>query len=241
MWFAEIPITETQSFPPAAGPQCWVYVTLNAEIALQAPPTVALQRLLQQGRARVSVDGQWPWWALRRKYPQRPLVKLSGSQLIFTLAAHCAQRGQRLLLLGGSPEANGAAVARLQALHPGLRAAGSALTRYRLSGGAEEAGIEALALEEIRAFEPDYVVLGLGAAKEHRLALQLAPQLDARVSGLLAFGAAIDIASGRLSRAPRWVQDAGLEALYRVGKQPHRIPRLLRVLRILPRLLSGRY
>ena len=97
--FGAIPITETGAFPPAPAPHCWVYVTVNAEIALS---TRAGSTAQVSARARISVDGQWLWWALRRKYPGRAPAKLSGSDLIHVLARHCARKGQRLLLLGSA-------------------------------------------------------------------------------------------------------------------------------------------
>ena len=240
LWFGNVPITETGSFPPAAMPQCWVYLTLNAEIALSLPHNPALHDLLQQSRVRVSVDGQWLWWALQRKYPMQELSKLSGSDLIHRLAALSAQSRQRLLLLGSTPEANACAVMRLREAQPGLDVAGFAPAPYSL-GSAEERAAEAAALAAILAYRPDYVVLGLGAEKEQRLCLRLAPQLDGRVTGLLCFGGAIDMASGRVRRAPPWMQRGGLEALYRVWQQPARLPRLVRALQVLPLLASGRY
>jgi hypothetical protein len=59
LWFGNVPITETAGFPPAAMSQCWVYLTLNAEIALSLPQNPTIQRLVKLPRARVSVDGQW--------------------------------------------------------------------------------------------------------------------------------------------------------------------------------------
>lgn len=241
MWFDRVPITETQAFPPAPTAQCWIYLTLNAEIALSLPQNPTLQRLVQLPRVRVSVDGQWLWWALRRKYPGQPLAKLSGSDLIYTLADHGERHHRRLLLLGSTPEANALAVMQLRARQPSLEVAGFAPPPYRLGDPVQEAEVAAAALDAIEAFGPDYVVLGLGAEKEQRLALALAPRLDARVTGLLCFGGAIDMASGRVRRAPRWMQLAGLEALYRVWQQPARWPRLLGVLRMLPRLVAARY
>jgi UDP-N-acetyl-D-mannosaminuronic acid transferase (WecB/TagA/CpsF family) len=47
--------------------------------------------------------------------------------------------------------------------------------------------------------------------------------------------------SGQVRRAPAWMQRSGLEALYRVWEQPARLPRLIRALRVLPLLASGRY
>jgi N-acetylglucosaminyldiphosphoundecaprenol N-acetyl-beta-D-mannosaminyltransferase len=241
MCFGDVPITETQTFPPAPAAQCWIYLTLNAEIALSLPENPTLRRLVQLPRVRVSVDGQWLWWALRRKYPGRPLAKLSGSDLVYTLAGHCAAAGRRLLLLGSADAINAQAVRRLMERHPGLQVAGFAPGPYEADGGEREAAVLEGALDAIRDFSPDYVVLGLGAEKEQRLCLHLAPLLDGQVAGLMCFGGAIDMVSGHVRRAPRWMQVCGIEGLYRVCQQPERLPRLIRVFRILPKLAALRY
>ncbi len=240
MHFGAFPVTETGAFPPPRASDCWVYVTLNAEIALSLPDNRGLTTLIASPRLRLSIDGQWLWWALRRKYPCRPLHKLSGSDLIYDIARQCAMRGQRLLLLGGRPAANALAVAALARHAPGLQVVGAEMPFY--DGRDDVLPVaHAVALGIIRTHQPDYVVLGLGACKEHRLAAALAPLLDGRVAGLLCFGGAIDIASGAYQRAPLAWQRAGLEGLYRVWQDPGRALRLLRVLRILPRLARGDY
>lgn len=241
MWFGRIPITETTSFPPTSAPYCWVYVTLNAEIALSLPGNPALEALLVQARSRVSVDGQWLWWALRRKYPHQPLAKLSGSELIYLLAAHCERHQRRLLLLGSTPALNTRALIRLRQQYPTLKVFGHSPEPYSLGHAEQTATAEAAAMAAITRYEPDFVVLGLGAEKEHRLALRLSRALDGRMTGILCFGGAIDMASGQVRRAAPWMQSAGIEALYRVWQQPRRLPRLLRVLRIVPRLALGNY
>lgn len=244
LYFGEVPITETATFPPlpapADAPLCWVYVTLNAEIALSLPSSPWLRRLVHEPRARVSVDGQWLWWALRRKYPQQPLAKLAGSDLVHQLAEHAQRDGKRLLLVGSTAQANGQAVQRLRQRWPGLQVAGYAPTHYTLgSGGEALATGETLAA--IEAWRADYVVLGLGASKEHRLAERIAPLLDGQVLGLCCFGGAIDMAGGLVRRAPVWAQRAGLEGPYRVWQQPARLLRFMRVLRLLPRLATRSY
>jgi N-acetylglucosaminyldiphosphoundecaprenol N-acetyl-beta-D-mannosaminyltransferase len=241
LWFGTVPITETISFPPAATPQCWVYLTLNAEIALSLPQNPTLQRLVQLPRARVSVDGQWLWWALRRKYPQQPLVKLSGSDLIYRLAEHCAAEGRRLLLVGSLARINAEAVTRLRERHPTLAVGGFSPPVYNLHDEASRTATEAAVQDAVAAFSADYVVLGLGAEKEQRLSIELASRLDRSVTGILCFGGAIDMVSGCVARAPRWMQIWGIEGLYRVWQQPQRLPRLIRVFRILPSLAARRY
>jgi N-acetylglucosaminyldiphosphoundecaprenol N-acetyl-beta-D-mannosaminyltransferase len=238
--FGGVAVTELKDFPPPATAQCWIYVTLNAEIALGAAESEALQHIVRQGRARVSVDGQWIWWALRLKYPRQTVCKLSGSDLIYRLAEHCQRQGQRLLLLGSDERNNATAVARLRQAWPALHVAGFAPPAFR-AGSAGEVAATVESLKAIHALRPDFVVLGLGARKEHRMAERLAPGLDGEVTGLLCFGGAIDLASGHERRAPRWLQQVGLEGLFRVLQRPRRLPRLLRVTRILPTLLLRRY
>jgi|GEM_PF-6051474 len=240
MRFRGIGITETVSFPPAPQRQCWVYVTVNAEVALTMPQNPSLQALLHSQRARVSVDGQWIWWALRRKYADRPLEKMAGSDLIHELARHCATSGQRLLLLGSSASANASAVHRLQRRWPGLLVGGHAPRHFTPGEDSEHAALDE-SLEVIRNYRPDFVVLGLGPDKQYSFALDLASELDGSVKGLLCFGGAIDMASGQVKRAPLWWQRCGLEGIYRIFQQPSRLPRFLRLLPIVPIVAFKRY
>ncbi len=239
--FGPFTITETAVFPPS-GPRgpCWVYATLNAEIALGLGDNPALQRMLATQRLRVSVDSQWLWWALRRRYPERVLVKLSGSALIHDLAAHCAEHGHRLLLVGSTPRANGLAVQRLRQRWPALEVAGFAPPMYRPGSCGETAAWHAVQ-EAIEAWRPDYVVLGLGVIKEHRLAQALADAFENQLVGVCCFGGAIDMASGLVRRAPPVVQRSGLECVWRVWQQPARLGRWLRALRLLPLLARGAF
>jgi hypothetical protein len=94
--FQGITITEVRSFPPPDDPKCWVYITLNAEIELTCQPDPGLRALVDGGRARISVDSQWIWWAPERRHDSRAPQKMSGSDLICALADHCVAHGQKL-------------------------------------------------------------------------------------------------------------------------------------------------
>jgi N-acetylglucosaminyldiphosphoundecaprenol N-acetyl-beta-D-mannosaminyltransferase len=222
MRFGAFSITETGPFPPRAGTACWIYITLNAEIALSLPHAPVLQALVQSPRTRTSIDGQWLWWAMRRKYPKRPLKKLSGSDLIYRLAAHAARHGKKLLLVGSTPRCNALAVQALQARWPGLQVSGYAPPPFE-AGSAQEAQVQQEILGALAACCADHVVLGLGAA------------------GLLCFGGAIEFASGTVRRAPPVLQRLGLEGVFRVLQQPARAWRLIKVLRVLPVLARLEY
>jgi exopolysaccharide biosynthesis WecB/TagA/CpsF family protein len=233
-------ITEIHSFPPPASSQCWAYITLNAEIALTRREDPGVRALVDGGRARISVDSQWIWWALKRRHGARAPLKMSGSDLVYALAEHCVEHGRRLLLLGSTRMINGDAVRALQAKWPGLQISGFAPPSYCTDSDGETAAL-ADCLAAAHASAADFVVIGLSPDKQYGMAAHLAPRLDGVTQGLLCFGGAIDMVSGHVRRAPvRW-QRLGLEWLYRVLQQPSRLPRLFRLLPIVPQVLLGRF
>lgn len=238
--FRGMAITETRQFPPPAASQCWVYITLNAEIALTLQQDLGIRALVDGGRARVSVDSQWIWWALQRRHGNQVPPKMSGSDLIYALADHCVAQDRTLMLLGATAHTNRDAVCALRARSPGLRISGFAPRTFR-----PNTNDEALALNEClaatRAANADYVVIGLSPDKQYRVAAHLAPRLDGSAQGLLCFGGAIDMVSGRVKRAPLLWQRIGLESIYRIVQQPSRLPRLFRLLPIIPQVLLGRF
>ena len=109
---------------------------------------------------------------------------------------------------------------------------------------AHKAEAEAMA-QTINAAHPDFVWVGLGTPKQERWMDANIGRLDAPV--LLGVGAAFDIHAGLLPQAPAWMQQRGLEWLYRLVKEPRRLwkrylgnnPRfVLKVLRHPPRIVS---
>lgn len=118
---------------------------------------------------------------------------------------------------GGAPGVAEQLVARLKRLHPGVRVAGIMSPPYRDLTPAEDDD----AVEAINAAHPDYVWVGLGAPKQDLWVASHRSRLDA--SALLAVGAAFDFHAGRRSRAPRWMQRAGLEWVHRLASEPRRL------------------
>lgn len=58
--------------------------------------------------------------------------------------------------------------------------------------------------------------------------LRMRERLDVPV--MCGVGAAFDMHAGRISQAPRWMQESGLEWIYRIAQEPRRLlPRYLHV------------
>jgi N-acetylglucosaminyldiphosphoundecaprenol N-acetyl-beta-D-mannosaminyltransferase len=79
--------------------------------------------------------------------------------------------------------------------------------------------------------KPDLVLIGMGFIKQEQFAEALSKQYDKGVS--IGVGGVFDVWSGRIQRAPLWMQKNGLEWTYRYIKDPKRIKRIL----FLPRFL----
>jgi N-acetylglucosaminyldiphosphoundecaprenol N-acetyl-beta-D-mannosaminyltransferase len=68
---------------------------------------------------------------------------------------------------------------------------------------------------------PDVLWVGLGTPKQERWMYEHRARL--RVPVLLGVGAAFAINSGKLRQAPEWMRESGLEWLFRLMVEPHRL------------------
>jgi N-acetylglucosaminyldiphosphoundecaprenol N-acetyl-beta-D-mannosaminyltransferase len=176
-------------------------------------------------------DGMPVVWAANL-LGERLRGRVYGPELMRRHCAHAARHGQRVWLYGGHDDAAlRALTANLHRDHPGLRIAGGWSPPHRPPTEAEDRETA----ERINADEPDVVWVGLGMPKQERWMARLRPLLEAPV--LCGVGAAFDFHADRVSQAPRWMQDRGLEWLHRVVQEPRR--QLPRYLRSNPRFVAG--
>src|ERR1700691_384824 len=93
--------------------------------------------------------------------------------------------------------------------------------RYRhfFYGGTPEVAKEVASL--VDKSRPDVLWVGLSTPKQERWIYEHRNRL--KVAIMLGVGAAFDMNSGRLRRAPRWMQDNGLEWLFRLLAEPRRL------------------
>jgi exopolysaccharide biosynthesis WecB/TagA/CpsF family protein len=139
----------------------------------------------------------------------------AGSDLAATLLEQASAPDDRLVLVGGSSA---------QAAHLARRYGLKHLAHFAPAMGFIH---EPRAVEEclrfIEAHSPfRYCLLAVGAPQQEAVAQALKARGTAR--GLaLCVGAAIDFLTGAERRAPRWMQQAGLEWLFRLLRAPRRM------------------
>lgn len=189
-------------------------ITLNTEFVWTARKHEAFRETINQA-ALVVADGMGIVWAsriLKFPFPER----VAGADLLPLLAERCAARGFRLFLLGAAPGVADQAARVLQQRFPGLQIAGT------YAGSPAPAEAEHI-LQLIRAARPDVLAVAYGAPRQDLWIHQHAQALgEAGVGVALGVGGSFDFIAGRVRRAPRWVQRAGLEWAFRVLCQPRR-------------------
>ena len=167
----------------------------------------------------ITADGA-PLAALGRRQ-NRMLERTAGADIVYPLAEAAAERGLPIYLFGASSDVLARAGRSLsQTTSKPLSVAGTASPRQGFDvGGAEaDAAIDAIAASGAR-----LCFVALGAPKQELFAAR-AREKGVKV-GFVAIGAALDFIAGQQSRAPRFMQDHGLEWLWRWSTNPVRLTR----------------
>lgn len=161
-------------------------------------------------------DGQPVRWALNLLYKASLGSRVYGPSLMLELCEAAARESLPIFLYGSRPEVMRRLEENLIERFPGLRIAGTATSRFRQADDAENAEI----VEAIRASGARIVFVGLGCPRQEVFAYENSAALGCPV---IAVGAAFDFHAGTLKQAPRWMQDRGLEWLFRFVHEPRRL------------------
>lgn len=185
----------------------------TAHTLVEAQDSEPLREALSQGL--VEPDGMPLVWLGRRA--GLTVERVCGPDFMPAVVQRGIGLGRTHFFYGGAPGTPEALVTRLRTLYPGMRVAGTMSPPFRALTPEEDEAIVA----EINAAAPDYVWVGLGSPKQDLWLAEHRSQIMAPV--LLAVGAAFDFHSGRIRRAPGWMQRSGTEWLYRLLAEPRRL------------------
>lgn len=145
-----------------------------------------------------------------------PLPERVATTDFFHVAAHRAvAEGMSFYLLGGTEAENRAAAAAVRRRYPSLRIAGS-------HHGYFQPEDEPRLAREISEAGTDVLWVGLGVPREHRFIVRNRERLVG-VTWIKSCGGLFKFLSGQDRRAPQWMQDAGLEWLFRLVLEPRRL------------------
>jgi exopolysaccharide biosynthesis WecB/TagA/CpsF family protein len=164
----------------------------------------------------IHADGM-PLVLVSRLLHKTPLPERVATTDLFHDVAQVAQpSGARMFLLGAAKSVMGRAVQRVKALYPHLIIVGQDCGYLRREGDEERI------IETINKARPDILWLGFGAPAEQSFAMRNRDRLRG-VGVIKTSGGLFDFLAGKNSRAPAWMQSAGLEWAYRIYLEPRRL------------------
>ncbi|MEM7593417.1 MAG: WecB/TagA/CpsF family glycosyltransferase [Cyanobacteria bacterium P01_A01_bin.83] len=161
-------------------------------------------------------DGQPVRWALSALYDKNLPDRVYGPNLTLKVAESFAKEGLSVYLYGSKRETLEKFALNLQKLYPGFEIAGMEESKFRRLSELERLEL----VERIKASGANAVFLGLGCPRQETWAYEYRNLLNIPI---LAVGAAFDFHAGTLPQAPKWMQDAGLEWLFRLIQEPTRL------------------
>lgn len=232
--------------------------TPNTEQLMQARGDAAFFTVLQASDVRVPdavglTKADW-WRAFVTGRPWLMRERVAGVDLAEALLARAAERGWKVVLVGGMNDiAAMAADALKKRLHgldvvgmeAGVIGYGVRSTEYgvRSTGywvrSLEESEESKKAIQEIQKLKPDMVLVGLGAPKQEQWIMNHKDELPVQV--MMAVGGSIDIWAGKVRRAPMWMRSIGLEWLWRLMQEPWRFGRQLRLVKFMWLVVWGKW
>lgn len=223
-------VTETQAldmiqaFVREGGPH--QVVTANPEILDNATRTPALHALINRA-ALVTADGQGVLLAGRILGTPFP-ARVTGIELAEALCRESAARGLSLYFLGAEPGVVDEAAANMRAQYPGVRIVGTHHGYFRKEG-------PAAVLADIKATQPDIVLVGMGSPYQEQFIDEELARLGVPVA--IGVGGSFDVLSGRVERAPEIFIRLRLEWLYRIASDRKRWKRALALPRFVLKVL----
>jgi len=143
-------------------------------------------------------------------------TRLTAADWFLDLLTYFAEKQRKVYLLGGAPGVPEGALNTIMENVPNHSVIGMH-HGYILNDPA----LERQVIEEINAQQPDVLIVGFGTPLQEFWIDRNRSRLN--VPTIYAIGAVMDFVSGRVSRCPQWMGQAGLEWLYRLGTEPARL------------------
>lgn len=160
----------------------------------------------------VNIDGMGVVWGARFCGHQVP-ERVAGVDLFHQLLAMSARNGYPVFLLGATADIVEKTAQIAQAQNPGLLVAGSHHGYFWDD--------EAAVVAQIKQSGARLLFVAITSPKKENFINKWRDQLG--VDFVMGVGGTFDVVAGKVKRAPLWMQQAGLEWLYRVVQEPGRM------------------
>jgi N-acetylglucosaminyldiphosphoundecaprenol N-acetyl-beta-D-mannosaminyltransferase len=191
-------------------------VTADASMVVLSRDDTDLKRIVQ-GADLVTPDGAGILWASRLL--GKPIThKVSGVDLVDRLCLISHETGIRLYILGGAPSIADTAAAKFREKYPNVQIVG---TRHGYFAPGDETSV----VQAIMDSKADVLFVAFGIPKQEKFIDRYKEHLGVPVS--IGVGGSFDVYSGQVQRAPIWMQNAGLEWIFRLAQNPKKITKVM--------------
>jgi N-acetylglucosaminyldiphosphoundecaprenol N-acetyl-beta-D-mannosaminyltransferase len=190
-------------------------VTVNLDFVAIARRDESFRETLNAADLAVA-DGMPLVWVSRLMGAPVP-DRITGNDLVDECCRVAVSLNTSIFLLGAAPGIADVAAKRLMERFPGLRVAGVYAPPFGPLTAAENEQI----LHRIHEAQPDFLFVALGAPQQDVWIRANRDRL--KVPVCMGVGGAFDLLAGVLARAPGWMQQAGLEWLFRLAQEPGRL------------------
>lgn len=186
--------------------------SVNAYTIVSVQHDLALRTAINKSTL-VNIDGMSVVWALKF-LGYKHVKKASCPDIFDRLMKLASEKGYRPFFLGTTPEILVSAIQNLENTYPTLQIAG-----YH-HGYFDEEDAEEIA-KLIKESKADMLFLGISSPKKELFSDKYSAYMQ--VPYIFGVGGVFDILANVTKRAPRWMQNSGLEWLYRFMQEPRRM------------------
>jgi N-acetylglucosaminyldiphosphoundecaprenol N-acetyl-beta-D-mannosaminyltransferase len=186
----------------------------NVQTVMEAYDSIEFGKAINDS-SLVTPDGMPLVWMMRAKgVPQQERVY--GPTLMLYLLQSAASEGIPVGFYGGTPNVLKLLIKRMQAYYNGLNIVYCYSPPFREMSPKEDTEI----VEQINQSGVKLLFVGLGCPKQETW---MALHRDRMRAVMIGVGAAFDFHAGTKPQAPAWMQNAGLEWLFRLSTEPRRL------------------
>lgn len=185
----------------------------NVHSVVTAAQNAAFGRVVAEADI-AAPDGAPVAWMLRR-LGHAGQQRINGPDLMWRYCGLAQSRAEPIFFYGSSEETLAGLKVKLQTAFPALKFVGVS-PPFRSLTPDEDAAV----VDQINESGAGVVFVGLGCPKQE---LWMAAHRGRIHAVMIGVGAAFDYHAGTLKRAPKWMQDCGLEWCHRLASDPGRL------------------
>lgn len=193
-----------------AGQRGWL-CTVNVAILMMMRSDARLQSFVDCAEISVA-DGQPIVWFSSFFGKQLP-ERVTGIDLIEAICGRASIDGKKIYLLGATDDVASSAAQQLRSRYPGLN--------IEWGNGYFSNSEACVRADQIRASGADILFVAMGVPRQEHFIEDQWERLG--VGMAIGVGGSLDVLSGLRRRAPAWVQQVGMEWLFRLVQEPRRL------------------